>query len=101
MILRTPQETVQSLRLTLQRLEQSADSSTNPDEVAELKQILLRRIADLEVLGVLESQSSASAVSDRKSEASVDLAPLEIVAAEGPAKESAETVQLDEELDKS
>ena len=100
MSLRPTPQTLESLRLTLQSLEHSADPSSNPQELEELKGILLKRIADLEVLDALSSQSSASPVSGEQSDtAPADLPPLEIVAAEEPAAEAVNTTQLDKKLD--
>lgn len=100
MSLRRSQQTLESLRLTLQSLEQSADPTSDPQELAELKGILLRRIADLEALEALSSQSAVSPVSDEQSNAATaDLPPLEIVAAEEPAAETVETTQLNKKLD--
>jgi hypothetical protein len=99
MTLRPPRETVESLRLTLQSLEQSADPTSNPDEVAELKQILLKRIADLEILDALETQP-ASTASGQNADMAVDMVPLEILAAEEPADEATRSLQLDKEPDK-
>ncbi len=55
MSLRAPKDTIESLRLTLQRLEQTADSSHDPEASAELKRILLLRIATLEALEALKA----------------------------------------------
>lgn len=100
MSLRPSPQTLESLRLTLQNLEQSADPTSDPQELAELKGILLRRIADLEVLDALSSQSETSPVCDEQSDAATaDLPPLEIVAAEEPAAEIVDTTQLDKRLD--
>jgi len=100
MSLRPTSQTLESLRLTLQNLEQSADSTSDPQELAELKGILLRRIADLELLDALSSQSAASPVSDEQSNgAPADLPPVVIVAAEEPASQTVETNQLNKKLD--
>ena len=100
MSLRPTPQTLGSLRLTLQNLEQSADPTSDPQELAELKGILLRRIAELEVLDALSSQSAASPVSDEQSDATpADPPPLEIVAAVEPAAETADTTRLDKKLD--
>ena len=100
MSLRPTPQTLESLRLTLQNLEQTADPTSDPQELAELKGILLKRIADLEVLDALSSQSAVSAASDEQSNAApADLPPLEIVAAEEPAAETLDTTQLDKKPD--
>ena len=54
MTLRNARETLDSLRVTLQKLEQTADSVSDGRDVAELKQILLNRIAELETLNALQ-----------------------------------------------
>ena len=56
---RPRRETIQSLRLTLQSLEQSTDPDADAQEIAELKRILLTRIADLEAVTALNAQSAA------------------------------------------
>jgi hypothetical protein len=55
---RNTRETLDSLRVTLQKLEQTADSVSNGQDVAELKQILLNRIAELETLNALQLAES-------------------------------------------
>lgn len=100
MSLRPSPQTLESLRHTLQNLEQSADPTSDPQELAELKGILLRRIADLELLNALSAHTGASAVSGEQSNAALaDLAPPEIVAAEEPTAQTADTTQLDKKLD--
>ena len=100
MSLRPTPQTLESLRLTLQNLEQTADPTSDPQELAELKGILLKRIADLEVLDALSSHSAVSPASDEQSNPGpADLPPLEIVAAEEPAAETVDTTQLDKKLD--
>jgi len=93
MSINPPRETLESLRITVARLEQSSDLSTDPQEAAELKRILLARIADLEVLAALEAQSpvSTSTADEVPVNSVAALPPLEIVVAEEPAKEAAET----------
>jgi hypothetical protein len=51
---RDPRETVESLHATLQKLEMSADPGEDEAAKAELKRILLHRIAELEVIKALE-----------------------------------------------
>jgi hypothetical protein len=75
-------------------LEQSAEATSDPEVVAELKRILLRRIADLEMIDALGAQSSTSGTPD---EQPGDLPPLEIVAAE--AQPEAAPVCVDEGSD--
>ena len=52
--LRDPKETIKSLRLILERLEQNADPAEDAVAKGELKRILLRRIAELEVVTIPE-----------------------------------------------
>jgi hypothetical protein len=59
--LRAPKDTIESLQVMLQRLEQSSDPSTDPEARAELKRILLSRIANLEALEVLRVEALKSA----------------------------------------
>lgn len=61
MSLRAPKHTIQSLQLILQRLEQIADPDPDPAARAELKHILLSRIANLEALEVLRAEAPKSA----------------------------------------
>ncbi|MGA9586704.1 MAG: hypothetical protein WBQ95_15325 [Terracidiphilus sp.] len=58
---------MESLRVTLQKLEQTTDSSPEAQDIAELKQILLNRMAELEALSAMapaEAESSPSSPSD-------------------------------------
>lgn len=64
MSLRAPKDTIQSLRLMLQRLEQTADPDSDREARAELKRLLLSRIANLEALELLRVEALKSA--DRK-----------------------------------
>jgi hypothetical protein len=70
---RPTRDTIESLRLTLERVEQSIDPSADAQEIAELKRILLARIADLEAVTALEAQSPMSSA---------------VVTAEEPTKET-------------
>lgn len=93
MTARSAQETLESLRITLQKLEQTSDPASNREDVAELKQILLNRIAELETLQALHPEEPEAAQPPAPS----DLPS--IAAAEGEsAKETAESVGL-EKLD--
>ena len=56
MTARSAQVTLQSLRVTLQRLDQTSDLAADRQDIAELKQILLNRIAELETLNALQPQ---------------------------------------------
>jgi hypothetical protein len=52
---------LESLRLTLLKVEQSADPEQDAEALAELKRILLQRIADLETIQALESAAGQTA----------------------------------------
>lgn len=49
-------DTLRSLRITLQKLEQNSDGDEDASAMVELKRILLNRIAELEVVSALESE---------------------------------------------
>jgi hypothetical protein len=90
---RSSKETLESLRVTLQKLEQTTDSPSNGQDIAELKQILLNRIAELEALsamGPAEVESAPPAPSD--------LPPLAVTTEEDGVKKTANAVPL-EQLD--
>jgi hypothetical protein len=53
--------TLESLRTTLQKLEQSSDSDQDEASMAELKRVLLNRIADLELSQALERTAEITA----------------------------------------
>jgi hypothetical protein len=57
--LRAPKDTIDSLRLTLQRFEQTSDAAHDPEARIELKRILLLRIATLEALEALKAGASS------------------------------------------
>lgn len=52
---RPAQETLESLRLALLKVEQNLEPDQDPEALAELKRILLHRIAELEVVQAIES----------------------------------------------
>ncbi len=58
---RPAHETLDSLRLTLLKIEQSAEHDKDAEAMVELKRILLRRIAELEAIQAVESASAQSA----------------------------------------
>jgi hypothetical protein len=69
MTARPSNETLESLRVTLQRLEQTIDPSADAQSLADLKHILLVRIAELEALNDLtpaasETHASAAPASE-------------------------------------
>lgn len=53
-------ETLESLRATLLKLEQTDDPPEAPKSISELKRILLNRIAELEILQALETSDAAT-----------------------------------------
>ena len=57
MPLRSVPNTIEALRLTLIKLEQTTDSAHDSPHFAQLKGILLNRIAELEAAEALESSS--------------------------------------------
>jgi hypothetical protein len=73
---RTSLETLESLRVTLHKLEQTTDPSSDVQAVAELKQILLNRMAELETLNALAPQQPEAAP------APADLPPLPAITEE-------------------
>jgi len=79
---RPAHETLESLRLTLLKVEQSADPEQDAEALAELKRILLQRIAELEAIQALES--AAAQTGDKPNPE--DLVPPASVT-EGDAKE--------------
>jgi len=83
MSLRAPRETVDSLRLTLQSLEQNTDETSDPQALAELKRILLRRMADLEAADALAALSTST----QPPESPSDVLPLEAVMNDEPTKD--------------
>ena len=103
---RPSRETIESLRLTLETLEQSTDTATDAEGAGELKRILLARIADLEMLDALHAQPSLTKASDVPTAATavdlppldltrVDLPPVEVVAAEEASRESVDASKAD------
>ena len=89
MTARSTQETLESLRVTLQKLEQTADPASNGQDVVELKLILLNRIAELETLHALQP-----AAAEPEPKAS-DLPALAVVTEDDCRQEAAETVSLE------
>ena len=92
MTARPARETLDSLRVTLQKLEQETDPASNGQDGVELKQIMLNRIAELEALQALlpEEVASVSAPSD--------LPSIAVTTEEAAPKEAADTPRL-EKLD--
>jgi hypothetical protein len=58
---RPAHETLESLRLTLLKIEQSVEPDHDAVALADLKRILLQRIAELEAIEIIESVSTANA----------------------------------------
>ena len=90
MVPRSSKETLESLRLTLQKLEQSTDSPSNGQDVAELKQILLNRIAELEALSAMEPAQVESVPP-----APSDLPPLAVTTEEDGIKKTVDAIPLE------
>ena len=59
---RPPTELIRSLRVTLQKIEANFTSPEDEPNIAELKRILLLRIADMEALEALQEAQSGEAV---------------------------------------
>lgn len=58
---RPTESTIEALRLTINQIEQTTDSNVDAESVAELKRILLNRIAELETVQTpapLESETT-------------------------------------------
>ncbi len=91
---RPPRETLESLRVTLHKLEQTTDSASDGQDVAELKQILLNRIAELETLNALSPADPEPAAAS----ASSDLPQLAAVTEEQSIQDGMATIPL-EKLD--
>jgi len=94
MTARSAQETLESFRVTLQRLEQASDLAADRQDIAELKQILLNRIAELETLNALRPQPAEA----EKARPLSDLPALAVATEEEPVKETAEAASV-EKLD--
>jgi len=93
---RPARELIESLRLTLQRLEQSADPAGELEETPEVKRLLLARIADLEVVNALELQSSASHPTENAAVNPIaELPPLEVAAKEEDTPEIIDSLPLE------
>jgi hypothetical protein len=90
---RPARETLDSLRVTLQRLEQTIDPSPDGHDVAELKQILLNRIAELEALQALQPPEVIA-----PAQAPSELSPIAITAEKELAREAPDQTVL-EKLD--
>jgi hypothetical protein len=85
---RTARETLDSLRVTLQKLEQTTDPVSDGQDAVQLKTILLNRIAELEALHALQPEEAATAP------APSDLPSIAATAAEEHAREAADLTGL-------
>jgi hypothetical protein len=88
MTVRPAQETLASLRVTLQKLEQTTDLASDGRDVAELKQILLNRIGELEALQALQPEEVAA------TPAPSELPPIAVTTEDGPPNEAADLAGL-------
>ena len=59
-------ELIQSLRATVQKIEENFASLDDLPQIAELKRIILLRIADFELVGAGVEMASAGEKSERK-----------------------------------
>jgi hypothetical protein len=87
---RSSKETLESLRVTLQKLEQTTDSSSNRQDVTALKQILLNRIAELEALSAIEPAEVESGPSSPS-----DLPQLAVATNEDGVKKAVDAIPLE------
>lgn len=85
-------KSLESLRLTLQKLEQTGDIREDNASISELKRIVLNRIADLELAKKLETAGEEI----DNAPAPVGLIPLPSIAEEGSSEEVADEIQLSE-----
>jgi len=76
---RPAHETLESLRLTLLKFEQTAEPEQDAEALSELKRILLQRIAELEAIEAIESAAAQTA--DKPNPA--DLVPPASVTVDG------------------
>jgi hypothetical protein len=93
---RPAHETLESLRLTLLKVEQTAEPDQDREALADLKRILLQRIAELEAMQALESaaalESASGQTEDKPNPA--DLVPPASVTVD----ESKDVITADAEL---
>jgi hypothetical protein len=83
-------KTLDSLKVTLHKLEQTDSPAQGPDSMSELKRVLLNRIADLELSKTLEtSDDETDEVPDR-----ADLATHASMKDERVAEEAVDAVKL-------
>lgn len=58
MVLRAASQLIQSLRVTLQKIEENCANPEDEPVIAELKRILLLRIADIEAIEALKAEAN-------------------------------------------
>ena len=83
-------ESLESLRLTLQKLEQTGDTGKDNASMSELKRIVLNRIADLELAKKLETKNDEV----DKAPEPADLIPLPSLAEEDPSEDAVDEIPL-------
>ena len=91
MILRSAQETLESLRVTLQKLEHTAADAQGADSMATFKSILLNRIADLEMPATVAPANAE--IADPPAQADLDIPSS--MAQEEPQSEARDVIQLE------
>ena len=62
MTLRSIPNTIESLRVTLQEVEQTMDAAYDSADLVELKRILLDRIAELEIAQARKSEPAVNKI---------------------------------------
>jgi hypothetical protein len=85
MPLRPDEDVLNSLRITLQKLEQDPNVAQNAESLAAFKNIILNRIADLEMAATLAPPDSAEAPPPAPS----DLVPPASIAQDEPQQGAA------------
>lgn len=80
-------DTLESLRVTLQKLEQTADPAYDSPHLASLKSVLLNRIADLEIAEASGPINAETAMASSRA----GLIPLQMVAEQDRHLEAATT----------
>lgn len=77
--------TIESLRLTLQKLEHTREAQYSPEAFAELKRIVLNRVAELELAETLQAESPDSVESLPPAESAVPIVSSDIPMDDRPA----------------
>ena len=91
MTVRSAQKTLESLRVTLQKLEHTVDPEQDANSMATFKGILLNRIADLEMAATLTPAESQTT----ESPAPADLVPPSTSADRDSQNQATGSVQLE------